>query len=229
MSENDSTVTGQQNQANGSDEPKTSEEKSYVKYRIEKALKKKEPEIFAKARKQIAEELGLDDDDFESLKEVVTKSKSTFSEAEKLSSEMQKLKKLFEKERAEKEELHKALSSYKADLNNKLVGEAIVSAVDGIGVRNVAQVTKLLRDNLVVEDGKVMVVDEKGEVSDKSVKDFVAEFLKENQHFVAASNSGGAGSRPGNGEVKGEDARKALLTVEGRRAAFDKLFAQKDN
>ena len=210
------------------EKPAAKEDPSYIKFRLERARKKWEPEIFQKAKTQIADELGISPDEFDSLKEQLAKQRESVGETEKLTGKMKALEKAYEKERQEKASLLEKISAYQHDLNSRLVNESIANALDGVKVHNLSQVARLLRDSFIVEEGRILHV-EGGEPTGKKIEDAVKEFLKSNPHFVAApSPQGGAGSHGSNGNngIKSEDIRRALLTAEGRRDGWGKLFGE---
>jgi hypothetical protein len=204
----------------------SNEESTYAK--IEKALRKKEPEIYSKARRELAEEIGIDLDDIESAKENLQKFQSAKSESEKLSSEMMKIKKMVESEKAEKLKLQEELNSHKRKLEDRLINDAIVQGSEKYKVRNITQVAKLLRDNFIVEDGKIKIIDDEGQVSNKKVEDVLDNFYKNNEHFlIAQAPQGGAGSRPSSiDKLKSNNQNKELLNIDGREAAFLKIMQE---
>lgn len=196
----------------------TGGEEGFVKQRIQRALAKREPEFLARGRAAALEELGIAEDDLETVKELIAKRQD-------LKAEEQRRKKQDEKSAARLAELERDLASERAVNHRRLVGDAIAGAVGDTRIvpGTMPQIARLLGDRIGVVEGKISVLDDAGEPTGKAVKSVVdAFFAAEGKHFLAATApQGGAGSRPGG------DASKPPkpLSVDEQRVAFDAFIA----
>ncbi len=186
----------------------TAGEKTFTQSELDRItgtrLARQEKSFEAKRADHIADflaEKGLDADALEKL--VDGNSSEKEREARELQRNLKKAHSELEGIKAERDQLSSRLSK-------KLVRETVTTAAlsAGAGEKQVTAVRKMLASELGVMDGEVVVLNDDGKPSDKTVETLVSELLKDNPYLLAPSNTkGGSGAGkpaqdPGSGEKK---------------------------
>lgn len=215
----DGQATAADNAGGGNGAAQTPDHEGAFKHRLLREIKKRSPEYVEQGRKALAEELGFDISELETVKEKMAKLPELMSAEEKA-------RKALEKMSAERDQHRMRAESAEAKLSRHVIDSEVRRELSRIGVidKAMTQVPDLIRSRLSYVDDRVVVLDDDNEPSKVALGKFLDDYLKTNDHFLASTTArGGGGSKP----PVPSDPVPHKMTREERKASFNAALKQR--
>jgi hypothetical protein len=191
---------------------------SIVEARLARDRKKRDPEIRRAAMAELSEKLGVDLEDESAFEQLRAKLGGQGSEAK----EKAWARKL-EKEAEEKKAIAGRLADLESKYNRSLIESEILKHTSDCN--NPAEMVKLFMDRFLVDEGVVVVKNDKGEPHhSRKPEQEIREYLAKYDYHLKPKTypMGGAGSRPPSGNRN--PAEPDYTTREARQAGMEHFF-----